>query len=264
MAFYKCGGGADTSGVTASASDVLAGKVIVNADGEEVVGTMPTFETLTSANATSSDILTGKEAYVNGKKVAGSIKVNEEPISHTLPADGCYDIKSKTFYKYGGQIWAASLASQTQATATPGDILSGQTAYVDGKKITGTLQKGKRMAKGKLQLTSHIKSSGTFAFYGGAVISGLSFRPSFIYIDNGIIPIASEKYAHIMIIRENYTSRIIHNKPSSWDMTETQNSSKQVVRNNTGATITLEGDVYFLGGRDENDNELDYNFIAYE
>lgn len=262
--FFRCGGGVDTSVVTAKSEDVLVGKVIVNADGDEVIGSMPNFETLTSANATSSDILTGKEAYVNGKKVAGSIKVNEETIIHTLPADGCYDIKSNTFYKYGGQIWAASLASQTQATATPGDILSGQTAYVDGKKITGTLQKGKRMAKGKLQLTGYIKSSGTFTFYGGAVISGLSFRPSFIYIANGTIPLASEQYAHIMIIRENYTSRIIHSKPSSYDMTETQNNSKQVVRNNTGATITLEGDVYFLGGRDENGNELDYKFIAYE
>ena len=261
--FFRCGGGVDTSVVTAKSEDVLVGKVIVNADGDEVVGSMPTFETLTSANATSSDILTGKEAYVNGKKVAGSIKVNEEPISYTLPADGCYDINSNTFYKYGGQIWAASLASQTQATATPGDILSGQTAYVDGKKITGTLQKGKRMATGKLQLTGYIKSSGTLDFYGGAVISGLSFRPSFIYIANGTTPLASEQYAQIMIIRENYSSRIIHNKPSSYDMTETQNSSNKVVRNNTGATITLDS-VYFLGGRDENGNELDYNFIAYE
>ena len=261
--FFRCGGGVDTSVVTAKSEDVLVGKVIVNADGDEVVGSMPTFETLTSANATSSDILTGKEAYVNGKKVAGSIKVNEKPIIYTLPADGCYDIKSNTFYKYGGQIWAESLASQTPATATPGDILSGQTAYVNGQKITGTLQKGKRMATGKLQLTGYIKSSGTLVFYGGAVISGLSFRPSFIYIANGTTPLASEQYAHIMIIRENYSSRIIHNKPSSWDMTETQNSSQQVVRNNTGATITLTS-VYFLGGRDENGNELDYNFIAYE
>lgn len=263
MAFYKCGGGADTSGVTASASDVLAGKVIVNADGEEVVGTMPTFENHTSSNATPKDILSGKTAWVNGKQITGNIKVNENPIAYDLPAGGCYDISAETFYKYGGQIWAKSLASQTQATATPGDILSGQTAYVDGKKITGTLQKGKRMAKGKLQLTGYIKSSGTFTFYGGAAISGLSFRPSFIYIANGTTPLASEQYAHIMIIRENYSSRIIHNKPSSWDMTETQNSSQQVVRNNTGATITLTS-VYFLGGRDENGNELDYNFIAYE
>ena len=261
--FFRCGGGVDTSVVTAKSEDVLVGKVIVNADGDEVIGSMPTFETLTSANATSSDILTGKEAYVNGKKVAGSIKVNEKPIIYDLPAGGCYDISSETFYKYGGQIWAKSLAIQTQATATPGDILSGQTAYVDGQKITGTLQKGKRMATGKLQLTGYIKSSGTFAFYGGAVISGLSFRPSFIYIANGTTPLASEQYAHIMIIRENYSSRIIHNKPSSWDMTETQNSSQQVVRNNTGATITLDS-VYFLGGRDENGNELGYEFIAYE
>ena len=42
------GGGADTSVVTAISSDVLVGKIIVNADGEPVIGTMPDNTTTTS------------------------------------------------------------------------------------------------------------------------------------------------------------------------------------------------------------------------
>lgn len=264
MAFYKCGGGADTSGVTASASDVLVGKVIVNSDGEEVVGTMPTFENHTSANATAKDILSGKTAWVNGKQITGNIKVNENPIAHDLPAGGCYDISAKTFYRYGGKVRAKELAPQTQGSAVAGDILSGKTAWINGQQVTGTLQRGSRKATGYLQLNGYVNSSGTYDFYKNAAISGLSFRPSFILIENGYTPAISTKCAHVLVCKENYSSRVFYQKPNTYDMQQEQHSSKNVVRNSTGATITLEGDIYFLGGKDENGNTLDYKFTAYE
>lgn len=43
---YKCNYGHDTSGVTANAGDVLQGKVIVDADGNPLTGTMPNNGTL--------------------------------------------------------------------------------------------------------------------------------------------------------------------------------------------------------------------------
>ena len=42
----KIGGLANTSGVTATAEDVLEGKTIVDADGNEVAGTMPNVGTV--------------------------------------------------------------------------------------------------------------------------------------------------------------------------------------------------------------------------
>lgn len=48
-------------------------------------------------------------------------------------------IVPKGYHDGHGRVRATSLLSQTQATATPTQILSGQTAYVNGEKITGTM-----------------------------------------------------------------------------------------------------------------------------
>lgn len=105
MAFYRCGGGADTSIVTALASDVLSPKVIVDADGNPLTGTMP----------------------------------NNGAVSPTaLNCGGSYTIP-KGYHNGSGKVTANSLASQTSADATAGNILSGKTAWVNGSKITGSM-----------------------------------------------------------------------------------------------------------------------------
>lgn len=68
-----------------------------------ITGTLETLDT-SDADATSSDILTGKTAYARGEKITGSF----EPLD------------------------------TSDANATAGDIKQGKTAYVNGQKITGT------------------------------------------------------------------------------------------------------------------------------
>jgi hypothetical protein len=89
----------------------------------------------TSGTATASQILTGKTAWVNGNKVTGTM-VNQGAKSTTLNAGGSYTIPAG-YHNGSGKVTAASLASQTQATATANDIVSGKTAWVNGVKITG-------------------------------------------------------------------------------------------------------------------------------
>lgn len=96
--------GVDVSGVTAEAADVLSGKVIVDADGNPITGTMTD----------------------NGAKTAA------------LNCGGSYTIPAG-YHNGSGKVTANSLASQTPATASAAQILSGQTAYVNGSKITGTM-----------------------------------------------------------------------------------------------------------------------------
>lgn len=103
MAFHRCGGGVDTSMVTAGAEDVLSPKVIVNADGEQIAGTM----------------------------------VNQGAKTATLSAGGSYTIP-KGFHNGSGKVTANTLSSQTIADATASDIKKGKTAWVNGTKLTGT------------------------------------------------------------------------------------------------------------------------------
>ena len=46
----------------------------------------------------------------------------------------------KGYHNGEGTVYAASLASQTSANASAGHILKGETAWVNGSKVTGTME----------------------------------------------------------------------------------------------------------------------------
>lgn len=101
------GGDIDLSGVTAGASDVLYGKVIVGANGLEVVGMMPN-KGAWNSTATSNGSVAIPEGYHNG---SGKVTV-DVPSSTTIPTDG---------------------------DAATSDVLTGKTFYSGGSKKTGTM-----------------------------------------------------------------------------------------------------------------------------
>lgn len=94
----------NVTNVDAIAKDVLTGKIIVDATGAEIEGTMAD----------------------NGAKTA------------TLNAGGSYTIPAG-YHNGSGKITAKDLASQTAGTAAAAEILSGETAWVGGSKVTGTM-----------------------------------------------------------------------------------------------------------------------------
>ena len=95
----------DVSPVTAGAGDVLATKVIVNAAGETVAGTMPNNGTVTTDALDAGD-------------------------SYTIP---------KGYHSGSGKISAKDLASQTPGDAAAGNILFGKKAWVAGVQVVGSM-----------------------------------------------------------------------------------------------------------------------------
>ena len=63
---------------------------------------------------------------------------NNGAVTKTLNAGGSYTIPAG-YHNGSGKVTVASLSSQTSATATAGQILTGKTAWVNGSKITGTM-----------------------------------------------------------------------------------------------------------------------------
>lgn len=130
------GGGADLDVTTAAAGDVLKGKVIVGPDGEPLTGTLEL-----TGNAADSQVLAGKTYYNTDAKTrrTGTL-INRGAVSPGgLNAGESYTIP-EGYHNGAGKVPANSLASQTDATAVVGDILSGKTAWVKGSKITGNIK----------------------------------------------------------------------------------------------------------------------------
>ena len=91
----------------------------------------------TSATATVDKILISQTAWVNGSKITGTM-ANQGAVTSSLNAGSSYTVPAG-YHSGSGVITANSLSSQTSATATAAQILSGQTAWVGGTKLTGTM-----------------------------------------------------------------------------------------------------------------------------
>ena len=87
--------------------------------------------------AGAGQVLTGYEAWVNGGRVTGTMP-NQGAQTAGVNCGGTYTIPAG-YHNGQGKVTGNSLASQTDATSSVGDILSGKTAWVKGSKITGTM-----------------------------------------------------------------------------------------------------------------------------
>ena len=102
------------------------------------INSIKTLEQATAdANATASNILVDKTAYVNGAKITGTMP-NKGAITANLNCGGSYTIPAG-YHNGSGKVTANSLASQTSANANASEILTDKTAWVNGSKITGTM-----------------------------------------------------------------------------------------------------------------------------
>ena len=88
-----------------------------------------------TTKTSAENILSGMQAWVNGAMLTGTMPNNGTTGISDLKAGDSYTIPSG--YTTGGTVKAASLASQTSATATAENLSDGVTAWVNGVKITG-------------------------------------------------------------------------------------------------------------------------------
>lgn len=93
----------------------------------------------TEGTASAGNILSGKTAWANGKKMTGSMSDNGTQTKSLNCGEG-YTIPAG-YHNGAGKVTANSLSSQTQATASASEIVTGKTAWVNGSKVTGTMNR---------------------------------------------------------------------------------------------------------------------------
>ena len=128
----------DTSAVTAGAADVLANKVIVNADGETITGTMTNNGAVTKTLDTTTTSYTVPKGYHSGTGKV-SITTEEKSATPTKSAQTITPTSGKVLSKVTVAAIPAEYITTSDADATAANILDGKTAYVDGAKVEGAM-----------------------------------------------------------------------------------------------------------------------------
>ena len=128
----------DVTAVTATAADILATKVIVDATGRVTTGTMPNNGAVSKTLDSTTTSYAIPAGYHSG---TGSVKIVTETKTLTptkqqqvVPATSGKVISSVTVEAIPG-----NYIDTTDATATAATILDGETAYVGGVKVEGTM-----------------------------------------------------------------------------------------------------------------------------
>lgn len=130
----------DVSPVTAGAADVLANKVIVNAAGETVAGTM----TNNGAVSKTLDATSNNQSYTVPKGYhsgAGMVKITleEKSATPTKSAQTITPTSGKVLSKVTVAAIPANYIDTSDADAAAENILDGKFAYVDGEKVEGAM-----------------------------------------------------------------------------------------------------------------------------
>lgn len=138
----------DVSPVTAGAADVLANKIIVNASGETVAGTM----TNNGAVSKTLDATTSNQSYTVPKGYhSGSGKVSivleEKSATPTKSAQTITPTAGKVLSKVSVAAIPADYITTADANAVAANILDDKTAYVNGVKVTGTMPNNGAISK---------------------------------------------------------------------------------------------------------------------
>lgn len=128
----------DVSGVTAVADDVLAGKKIVTSTGAVTPGTMPNNGAVERVLDASTTSYTVPKGYHSGTGTV-SIVLEEKSATPTHEAQDITPTAGKVLSKVTVAAIPAGMVDTSDATAAAGNILEGQTAYIAGFKVTGTM-----------------------------------------------------------------------------------------------------------------------------
>lgn len=136
----------DVSSTTATAGDVLTGKIYVLADGTVTTGTMPNNGTVSRTLDVTTVSYTIPKGYHSG---SGTVKITLETktVTPTKSSQEITPTSGKVLSKVTVDPIPDNYIDTTDADAVAGNILVGKTAYVGGVKVTGEMPNNEAVSK---------------------------------------------------------------------------------------------------------------------
>ena len=135
---------------TAEQADVLSGKYFHLKTGQRVQGSCTYDSNTTDANATASEILSGKTAYVNKNKITGEM-TNNGAVTGTITTKAQeYTIPAG----YHSGLGKVSISSTEQAKIIASNILNGVTIL----GVTGNVSPSSSVTSGAVSVTPYLTS----------------------------------------------------------------------------------------------------------
>lgn len=125
----------NTDDATAAAASIKNGETAY-VGGKKVEGTMPVNGAVNKTLDASAPSVTIPEGYTPGGEVA--IQLETKTVTPSKSAQEVTSTAGKVLTKVSVGAIPAEYVTTTDATAEAGDIAKGETAYVNGKKVTGT------------------------------------------------------------------------------------------------------------------------------
>lgn len=129
----------DVSNVTATAGDVLTGKIYVTADGTVTTGTMANNGAANKTLDVTTVTYTIPKGYHSGSGKV-TITLEEKSVTPTKSTQTVTPTSGKVLSKVTVNPIPAEYITTTDADAVAANILADKTAYVKGAKVTGTMK----------------------------------------------------------------------------------------------------------------------------
>lgn len=128
----------DVSSVTATAADTLTGKIIVTADGKVTTGTMSNNGAVAKTLDVATPSYTVPKGYHSGLGVI-KIVTEEKTVTPTKTVQTITPASGKVLNKVSVAAIPGNFVDTTDADAEAAHIFADKIAYVDGKKVVGTM-----------------------------------------------------------------------------------------------------------------------------